>query len=135
MQLAQTMQGSTITFTIGGNLDATTCLEVRDRFDEAIATNPATVVVDLSGLRLIDSSGVGAIVSLFKRVRASGGSFAITGLNGQPLSIFRVLRLDKVFGVGEPGDAALTAGKLAPSPPPATAEVGSAHAAQTSRLQ
>jgi anti-sigma B factor antagonist len=134
MHLAQTMQGSTVSFMISGNLDATTCLEVRDRFEEAIATNPATVVLDLSGLRLIDSSGVGAVVSLFKRIRSAGGAFAITGLNGQPLSIFKVLRLDKVFGIGEPIGATIESARRTPSSPPAGPEVGSAHAAQTSRL-
>jgi anti-sigma B factor antagonist len=38
-------------------------------------------------------------VSLFKRTRAYGGSFEITGLNGQPKSIFELLRLDRVFGL------------------------------------
>jgi anti-sigma B factor antagonist len=99
MQLAQTSQGKTVTFTISGNLDATNCLEVRQRFEDVVAASPQSVVVDLSGLRLIDSSGVGAIVALFKRVRSSGGLFEIVGVTGQPLSIFRVLRLDKVFEV------------------------------------
>ncbi len=97
MNLNQVVQGSTVRFTISGNLDATTCLEARERFDQAMASNPDAVIVDLSGLRLIDSSGVGAIVSLFKRVRGAGGGFEITGVAGQPLSIFKVLRLDKVF--------------------------------------
>ena len=55
------------------------------------------VTVDLSALRLIDSSGVGAIVSLYKRVRAQGGKVGVTGLRDQPLAIFKLLRLDKVL--------------------------------------
>jgi anti-sigma B factor antagonist len=105
MQLAQIHQGRTITFAISGNLDAMTCLEVRDRFEEAVAAKPESVVLDLSGLRLIDSSGVGAIVSLFKRIRGAGGEFHIRGVTGQPLSIFKVLRLDRVFQVDAEGDA------------------------------
>ena len=42
---------------------------------------------------------VGAIVSLFKRVRAAGGKFEVANLHGQPRSIFKVLRLDKVFNI------------------------------------
>jgi len=99
MQLSQTLQGNKVKFSISGNLDATTCLEARQHFDQALAKRPAAVVVDLSGLRLIDSSGVGAIVSLFKGIQGAGGVFEIEGVTGQPLSIFKVLRLDKVFQV------------------------------------
>jgi anti-sigma B factor antagonist len=55
------------------------------------------VVVDLSFLRVIDSSGVGAIVSLYKRVRATGGDVRVVGLRDQPLAIFQLLRLDRVL--------------------------------------
>ena len=131
MQLAQTLQGNTVTFTIGGNLDATTCLDVREQFEAALATNPEIVVVDLSELRLIDSSGIGAIVSLFKRIRAAGGAFEIRNVTGQPLSIFRVLRLDKVLRVSEPSGARLAAPSRAPSSPPASADESGSHAPQT----
>jgi anti-sigma B factor antagonist len=40
---------------------------------------------------------VGAIVSLYKRVRADGGDVFVVGLQGQPLSIFRLLRLDRIL--------------------------------------
>jgi anti-sigma B factor antagonist len=124
MHLAEVHQGKTVTFSISGNLDATTCIEVRDRFEEAVATTPESVLLDLSELRLIDSSGVGAIVSLFKRVRGAGGEFRIKGVNGQPLAIFKVLRLDKVFQLSEPRDSKVPAGKRAP--PLAGLELGSA---------
>jgi anti-sigma B factor antagonist len=40
---------------------------------------------------------VGAIVSLYKRVRAKGGKVAVTGLRGQPLAVIKLLRLEKVL--------------------------------------
>jgi anti-sigma B factor antagonist len=55
------------------------------------------VEVDLSNLRLIDSSGVGALVSLYKRAHAQGSNVEIRGLRDQPLAIFRLLRLDRVL--------------------------------------
>jgi anti-sigma B factor antagonist len=72
------------------------------------------VVVDLSDLRLIDSSGVGALVSLYKRVRANGGSVRFTGVTAQPLVIFKLLRLDVVFGLTSDGQEAVYG--LAPEP-------------------
>lgn len=44
---------------------------------------------------------MGWIVALFRLVRAEGRQFIATGVQGQPLSIFKVLRLDKVFRLQE----------------------------------
>ena len=54
-------------------------------------------MVDLSRLHTIDSAGVGTLVSLYKSVRAQGGSVTITGLQDQPLAIFRLLKLDRTL--------------------------------------
>jgi anti-sigma B factor antagonist len=83
---------------VEGELDANTAPDIRPALDQIVADRRRRVTVDLSGLRLIDSSGVGALVSLYKRVRAQGGSVRIEGVSDQPLAIFRLLRLDAVFG-------------------------------------
>ncbi|MBI2392730.1 MAG: STAS domain-containing protein [Deltaproteobacteria bacterium] len=82
---------------IEGELDALSAPELRPSIEAIVNEAPKLVVVDLGALRMIDSSGVGAIVSLFKRVRASGGKVTVKGLAGQPLAIFQILRLDRVF--------------------------------------
>jgi anti-sigma B factor antagonist len=82
---------------IDGTLDAVTAPEFRQLVDELVAENRSNITLELSSLRLIDSSGVGVIVSLFKRVRANGGQVRIVGLRDQPRAIFRLLRLDRVF--------------------------------------
>ncbi len=82
---------------IEGSLDAMTTPELRPTLEELIAARTARIVVDLAALKLIDSSGVGAIVSLYKRMRAQGGQVAVRGLRDQPLAIFRLLRLDRVL--------------------------------------
>lgn len=85
---------------IEGSLDATSTPELRPLLDTLVAEKRTPITVELSTLRLIDSSGVGAIVSLYKRIRAQGGEVYVRGLKDQPLAIFRVLRLDRVFTEG-----------------------------------
>jgi anti-sigma B factor antagonist len=84
---------------IEGVLDAVTAPEIRPTIDALIAEKRMSIHVDLTALRLIDSSGVGAIVSLFKRAKAYGGLVTVKGLKDQPLAIFRLLRLDRVFSL------------------------------------
>lgn len=93
--------GDHTTLRIDGSLDAMSTPELRPVIDQIVAERRPTVVVNLEALRLIDSSGVGAIVSLYKRIRAQGGAVSIAGLKDQPLAIFRLLRLDRVFKVKE----------------------------------
>ncbi len=97
MTFTRTDNGDDTVLRIEGALDAVTAPELRPTLDALVAERRRRVVVDLSALRLIDSSGVGAIVSLYKRVRANGGGLSVIGLRDQPLAIFRLLRLDRVF--------------------------------------
>jgi len=98
MNFARTDVGTVTNLRIEGSLDAISTPELRTLIDTLVAEKRPTIVVDLSALRLIDSSGVGALVALFKRMRAQGGKVSITGLRDQPLAIFKLLRLDKVLG-------------------------------------
>jgi anti-sigma B factor antagonist len=82
---------------IEGELDAVTVSDLRGDIEKLLARRPSRVEVDLSMLRMLDSSGVGALVSLYKRVRAQGGDVVVMGLRDQPLAIFRLLRLDRVM--------------------------------------
>jgi anti-sigma B factor antagonist len=82
---------------IAGELDVVTAQEMRGEIEKLLARKPPKVEVDLSALRMLDSSGVGALVSLYKRVRAQGGEVVMVGLRDQPLAIFRLLRLDRVM--------------------------------------
>ena len=81
--------------TIDGTLDAVSVSDLRGELDKVVEARPKTVEVDLSQLRMIDSSGVGALVSLYKRVRAKGGDVVIRGVRDQPLAIFQLLQLDR----------------------------------------
>jgi anti-sigma B factor antagonist len=93
------LENNEVTLQIEGSLDALTARNVRPIFDEVVAAKPKRVTVDLAELNMIDSSGVGAIVSLFKRVKADGGVFAVAKAHDQPLAVLKLLKLDRVLGV------------------------------------
>jgi anti-sigma B factor antagonist len=80
-----------------GAFDALSAPASRSALDTLVNDRRSPVAIDMSALRLIDSSGVGAVVSLYKRVVAQGGELSVRGLNGQPLAIFQLLRLDRLM--------------------------------------
>lgn len=84
---------------LDGALDALTAPDIRPVFDKVVADGRRRVLVDIEKVTMIDSSGVGAIVSLFKRVKADGGQVLVVGAKDQPLAVLKLLKLDRVFGL------------------------------------
>jgi anti-sigma B factor antagonist len=97
MKFSRVDKGDETTLSIEGVLDAVTAPEIRPTIEELVSEQRKAILVDLTSLRLIDSSGVGVIVSLFKRCKTFGGVVRVSGLKDQPLAIFKLLRLDRVF--------------------------------------
>jgi len=87
------------TLSVRGSLDINTAPQLAEEIDNIVGTKPGEVFVDLSGLDLIDSSGVAALVKLYKGIRSTGGAITISGARDQPLQIFKLLRMDKVFNL------------------------------------
>lgn len=100
-------RGDVTVFSLKGNLDALTAPSLKKEIEALMASRRINVVFDLAGLELIDSSGVGAIVSLFKRVRTLQGDVKIARLTGQPSEIFKLLRLDRAFEIFKTIDEAV----------------------------
>lgn len=99
MTFSRSDHGDDTVLHISGSLDALSTPELRPVIEALVSERRSLVTVDLSELRLIDSSGVGAIVSLYKRMKAVGSKVDVVGLKDQPLAIFRLLRLDRVFTI------------------------------------
>ena len=84
-----------------GHLDALNAPHLKRETEGLVSQARTQVVFDMSELELIDSSGVGAIVSLFKQVRTHHGDVKIAALQGQPREIFKLLRLDRAFDLAD----------------------------------
>ncbi|MBL0172580.1 MAG: STAS domain-containing protein [Gemmatimonadaceae bacterium] len=64
------------------------------------------VVIDFTRAAYIDSSGLGALVSLGKRLREQNGDLRLTGLNDDLRTLFELTRLDALFPLFASRDAA-----------------------------
>lgn len=75
---------------IDEDLDANTVEAMRGELDRLAAVSD-DLEIDMSRVRFMDSSGIGAIIFLFKRSRARGYKICVTGLSGQPLKLMQHL--------------------------------------------
>ena len=83
---------------IEGSLDALAVEILRPRFDELVESQ-LDVALNLSKTQFIDSSGIGAIVFLFKRLRSLNLKLSLVGVHGQPLELLKHLRIDQSISV------------------------------------
>jgi anti-sigma B factor antagonist len=65
------------------------------------------LLIDFSRTGYIDSSGLGALVSLSKKIRESGGELRLSGLNEDLRSLFELTKLDTLFAIAETPKQAL----------------------------
>ena len=64
-------------------------------------------LIDLAQTGYIDSSGLGALVALARKVREEGGDLRLSGLNEDLRSLFELTKLDTLFAISETPDQAL----------------------------
>ena len=74
-----------------------------------VAARPARLVVDLSRVTFIDSSGLAVLIRTMQNVEDYGGILTLAGINKDVRSIFEMSRLDQFFLIFPHVDAALAA--------------------------
>ena len=88
-------------------------LHVSPRISAALAAmidqKPQRLVVDLSKVTYIDSSGLAVLIEGMQNVEAYGGKFILAGIQENVKPIFEIARLDQVFIIFPHVDAALAA--------------------------
>ncbi|MGB8296369.1 MAG: STAS domain-containing protein [Polyangia bacterium] len=97
MNISTSRADGVATLRIAGELDALTVPSIRPSLDALVAERQSRIIVDLSGLRLIDSTGVGKLVCLYKKAKEYGGVVTVHGLRDQPAAVFKLLHLDRVL--------------------------------------
>ena len=59
--------------------------------------NSPTMILDLSGVPYVDSSGLGSLVSAYTSCLKAGRRVALTGVNRRVLKVFEITRVENVF--------------------------------------
>ena len=94
---------------LGGEIDVYTAPLVREKLDEQIQSGRTQLVVDLTDVTFLDSTGLGVLVGRLKLTRTRGGSMRLVGTDDRVLKVFSITGLDKVFEIHPTLDAALAA--------------------------
>lgn len=103
-----TVGGVLVVKPVDPRIDASGSLSFKGRIVDWINQGHHFIVLDLSEVDFIDSSGLGTIVSILKTL-GKGGELYISGLRETVASIFRLTRMDRVFRIYPSADIAARA--------------------------
>jgi anti-sigma B factor antagonist len=91
-------EGGRLVVALEGDVDLEHSPAARELLLEAVAGG-RDVLVDLSAVRYIDSSGVASLVEAFQLSRKSDASFALVAVSPAALRVLQLSRLDGVFPI------------------------------------
>ncbi len=100
-EFSSSTEGDMVIAAVAGRLDAVRVPTIAPEATGLPDNGATKMVLDLSRLDWIDSSGVGMLVTIYKKVKANGGRVNVAFLQRQPTEIFRLLRLEAAFKVFE----------------------------------
>jgi anti-sigma B factor antagonist len=93
---------------VGGEVDVYTAPKLRERLVDMVNTGHKQLVVDLSRVEFLDSTGLGVLVGAHRRLRARDGSLDLVCPHERVLKVFRITGLDNVFDIHSSVEEATT---------------------------
>lgn len=97
MQLVPNVSGDRLVIEVAEpRIDAAVAIEFKERMRDLIKDAPERVVLELSNVGFLDSSGLGAVVAVMKLL-APERRLELAGLTPTVEKVFRLTRMDSVF--------------------------------------
>ncbi len=83
--------------------------DLKKKVLEAVESGEKKFVIDFAATGYIDSSGLGVLVSLAKKVREAGGELRLAALNADLRTLFELTKLDNLFTIADSTEEAVAA--------------------------
>jgi anti-sigma B factor antagonist len=102
-------QGGAVVVSIDGQLIVGNRQELKQAVLDTLDGGARKFVIDFARTGYIDSSGLGVLVSLSKKIREQGGDLRLAGLNEDLQTLFELTKLDTLFAIARTPEEALAA--------------------------
>lgn len=94
---------------MSGRFDAIGTREFKKIISELMETGKMRIILDMTQVHFVDSSGMGALIGSLRGIVKEGGSLRIAGLTPEVHTIFELTRLHRIFDIFETTQAAMSA--------------------------
>jgi anti-sigma B factor antagonist len=95
---------------VRGEIHVSTARDFSERLGAAIQEGRKTVVLDLTNVEFIDSTGLSVLLNGLRRITRSGGRLILACENPTVLRLFEITRLDSTFQIVATRDEAIALG-------------------------
>ena len=92
-------QDKTVILELDGEIDMKCSVKLKDTFKEIYWHKPSMIVVDMTDVKFMDSSGLATLVGALKWCRQNDSKLRLAGLVQDVRSIFEICRLETVFQI------------------------------------
>lgn len=94
---------------LAGELDVASQPRLADAVEDVIAAGANHLVIDMAHATLVDSVGLGSLVSALRRLQEAGGDLRLTGIRPNVARVLAITQLDRVFAIEATVEAAIEA--------------------------
>jgi anti-sigma B factor antagonist len=84
---------------IEGEIDINTSPGVKKSFDKLISSKTPKIIINLSKVTYVDSSGLATLVEILKNMRSYGGRLRLSNMSSKVKSLFEITKLEKLFEI------------------------------------
>lgn len=99
LEIARTSEQGSCVFRICGEVDMRSSPRLRNAIVDAAQSKAIRIVIDLSGVSYMDSSGVGTMVYVKREIEKSGGTLILAGMQTRVRGLFEITQLEKFFQI------------------------------------
>ena len=92
---------------VDGDIDINCSPDLKKIFDKLISQKTPKIVIELSKVTYVDSSGLATLVGILKNMRSYGGKMRLAGMSPKVKSLFEITKLDKLFEIMESEEEAI----------------------------
>ena len=107
MSFAIEKQGDIVVVDVEGQLIVGNRQELKQKILDELEKGERKFLVDFTQTGYIDSSGLGVLVSLSKKIREQGGELRLANLNDDLKTLFELTKLDTLFQIADTRERAL----------------------------
>ena len=97
MDISEKTTGNVVVISMGGRLDAYAATDAERKLDSLITTNKVNLVVELSKLEYVSSSGLRVLLAALKRVRKQQGDIRLAALQPYVREVFDIAGFSQLF--------------------------------------
>jgi anti-sigma B factor antagonist len=109
LKITSTIEKKTALLAIVGEVDMFSSPEARKEIGNLVKMKIQRIVVDLTGVSYMDSSGVATLIEGLQMCHKYDGTLVVAGLRQNVREVFELTKLDKIFKIYEDAETALKA--------------------------